>query len=277
MTRSLDKSPLKELLTLDYPLIGPDDPPPFSIANADGRAPVLVICDHAGRAFPGHMNRLGLDASVLDLHVAWDIGSRRVGELLAERLDAPAVMAGYSRLIVDCNRQLYDPTAFVTVSDGLAVPGNENLTDTEKWLRVRSFYWPYHHAVTAMLYRLRARGQFPAVISVHSCTPVFDRVVRPWHVGVLWDRDWRIARPLLDRLEHVDGVCVGDNEPYSGRHPHDFTIDYHAEPAGLPHVGLEVRQDLIDTEEGARHWAGVLGDAFAGILENPSIYEPWSG
>ncbi len=270
------ESPLKEQLACEYPLIGPEDPAPYTLVNPEGTTPVLLVCDHAGRAFPRHMNLLGLDPSVLDKHVAWDIGSRRVGELLAERLDATAVQSNYSRLIVDCNRQLYDATAFVPVSDGIGVPGNQAITDREKWLRVRSFYWPYHNAITRQIQRLSAGGKTPAVISVHSCTPVFDRIVRPWHIGVLWDRDPRIARPLLDRLETMPDVCEGDNEPYSGRHPHDFTIDFHAEPDGLPHVGIEIRQDLIDSEEGARHWAGLLGSVLAEILDDQRLYVPWS-
>ncbi len=151
------------------------------------------------------------------------------------------------------------------------------MTDREKWLRVRSFYWPYHNAVTRELQRLRATGVTPAMVSVHSCTPVYDRVVRPWHIGVLWDSDPRIARPLLDKLGALPGVCPGDNEPYSGRHPHDFTIDFHAEPGGLPHVGIEIRQDLIDTEEGAGHWAGILGNALREILDDPHLFVPWRG
>ncbi|MBT8135435.1 MAG: N-formylglutamate amidohydrolase [Gammaproteobacteria bacterium] len=258
-----------------YPLIGPDDPPPFEVLNRDGKSSVLFVCDHASRAFPLHMGRLGLDRSVLDRHVAWDIGSADVTRYLAERFDAVAVLAGYSRLLVDCNRQLYDPSAFVKVSDGIAIPGNLNLSEDEKWLRVQSFYWPYHNAVSEEIFRLRARGITPAVISIHSCTPVFDRVVRPWHIGVLWDKDPRIAVPLLEHLAAVDGVCVGDNEPYSGRHPHDFTVDFHAEPRGLAHVGIEVRQDLIGVTEGAREWGAILGDGFEPILADAGLYSRW--
>lgn len=259
-----------------YPLIGPGDPAPFEIINPDSNRGVLVVADHANRAIPRHMGRLGLDRSVLDKHVAWDIGSAGVAMLLAERLDATCVLAGYSRLLVDCNRQLYDPTAFIKVSDGIAIPANLSLSEDEKWLRVRSFYWPYHNAITAQLYRLRRQDLYPAVISIHSCTPVFNRVVRPWHFGVLWDRDPRIAVPLIYGLAHHDGVCVGDNEPYSGRHPHDFTIDFHAEPLGLPHVGIETRQDLIGDPAGVRHWGGLLAETLEEILDDPKLYRSFS-
>jgi predicted N-formylglutamate amidohydrolase len=191
---------------------------------------------------------------------------------LADELDAQAVLAGFSRLIVDPNRKLDDPTAFVEVSDGIGIPGNMDLDDEQKALRVQSFFGPYHDAITARLGRFAARGIVPAFISVHTCTPVFARVVRPWHIGVMWDRDPRIAVPLMARLRGMEHICIGDNEPYSGRHPHDFTIDYHAEPAGLPHVGIEVRQDLVSDERGARHWAGILATGLREILAAASLY-----
>lgn len=255
-----------------YPLIGPDDPPPYSFHNPEGSANVLVVCDHASRAFPKGMDQLGLADWVLERHVAWDIGSDTLGRVLADRLNAPAILAGYSRLIVDLNRQLDDPTAFIKVSDGIAIPGNLELTDFERERRIKSFFEPYHNAVTAKLTEFRERGITPALLSIHSCTPVFDRYVRRWHIGVLWDKDHRIARPMLERLVKLDDICVGDNEPYSGRHPHDFTIDFHAEPAGIPHVGIEIRQDLIDTDEGAEKWAGILADVLEPILADEALY-----
>jgi len=255
-----------------YPLIGPLDPPPYEHFNLAGRASVLLVADHASRAFPEGMSYLGLDESVLNLHVASDIGSADVTRRLALLLDARAVLAGYSRLIVDCNRTLDDPTAFIQVSDGIAVPANLDLGEQQRELRVRSFYQPYHEAIDAELERFSDLAIVPAFISIHSCTPIFDRVVRPWHLGILWDRDPRIARPLIDALRQVPGVCVGDNEPYSGRDPHDYTIDTHAEPAGLPHVGIEIRQDLIDTREKADHWAGILAQALAPTLAGADLY-----
>jgi predicted N-formylglutamate amidohydrolase len=260
-----------------YPLIGPDDPPPFTIHNEHGKAPVVLVCDHGSCAFPRSMDQLGVADWVLERHVAWDIGSDEVTRVLSECLDAPAVMAGYSRLIIDLNRRLEDASAFIRVSDGIAIPGNLNLDEEDKKQRVQSFYQPYHDAVSAMIQGHLDQGIYPALISIHSCTPVFDRVVRPWHVGVLWDADPRIPVPMIEKLRTMEGVCSGDNEPYSGRHPHDFTIDYHAEPLGLPHVGIEVRQDLIQTQAGARKWAEVLREALEEVLSNPSLYQRKNG
>lgn len=255
-----------------YPLIGPGDPPPFMTYNDHGKARVLLVADHASPYFPAAMNQLGLADWVLERHVAWDIGSDKLTRLLADELDAQAVLAGFSRLIIDPNRRLDDPTAILEVSDGIGIPGNLDLDDGQKTLRVQSFFQPYHDAIEERLQRFAARGEVPALISVHTCTPVFDRVVRPWHIGVMWDTDPRIALPLMGRLRAMDGICIGDNEPYSGRHPHDFTVDCHGERTGLPHVGIEVRQDLVRDEAGARQWAVILAAALAPVLADESLY-----
>lgn len=259
----------------EYPLIGPDDPAPFSLYNEKGTAKTLIVCDHASAATPRLMGRLGLAGWVFQRHMAYDIGAADVARVLAERLDAPAILSGYSRLIVDPNRRLDDPTAFVQVSDGVAIPANLELSDEERGRRVASFRDPYHAAITARIGQFRSCGITPAVVAVHSCTPIFAQVVRRWHVGVMWDRDPRIAVPLIERLGAIQDICVGDNEPYSGRDDHDFTLDHHAEAQGLPYVGIEVRQDLIGDQEGARRWGGILADALTPILAAEELYRPW--
>ena len=254
------------------PLIGPDDPPPCSIINAHSTTRFLLVCDHYGRAFPARMHRLGLADWVLEQHVAWDIGAGDVARHLAARFEAPLIHANYSRLVIDTNRSPDDPTSCAAVSGGIAIPGNLELSDAARRARRRAFFDPYHNAIAARLAAMHARTGVPALIAIHSCTPVFDRVVRPWHIGVLWDKDPRIAMPLLDHLRVREGVCVGDNEPYSGRDPHDYTIDHHAEANRIPHVAIEIRQDLIDTPAGAHHWADVLADALAPILADDALY-----
>ena len=185
-------------------------------------------------------------------------------------------MAGYSRLLVDLNRSLEDPTAFPAESDGVLVPGNQQLSRQDRSLRVKSFYTPYRLAIERMLHRFRERDVVPAFISIHSFTPELAGVARPWHVGLLWDKDPRIPVPLLERLRaHPAGFHVGDNQPYSGKHPADYTIDHHAEAAGLPHVSIEVRQDLVDSEGGAERWAAILHQALGEILANPHLYRVW--
>jgi len=255
-----------------YPLIGPGDPPPFTTYNDHAKAPLLLVADHASPFFPASLNQLGLADWVLERHVAWDIGVDKLVRFLADELDAQAVLAGFSRLIIDPNRQPHDPSAIPEVSDGISIPGNIGLDSQQRNLRIESFFRPYHDTIAARLKRFHDDEIVPAMVAVHTCSPVFDRIVRPWHIGIMWDKDPRIPVPLIKRLEAMTGVCVGDNEPYSGRHPHDFTIDHHAEPGGLPHVGLEVRQDLVKDEDGARKWAGILAEALRPILADGALY-----
>jgi predicted N-formylglutamate amidohydrolase len=253
-------------------LIGPGDSPPFFDYNRKGSAPVLLVADHASPFFPAAMNQLGLADWVIERHVAWDIGSANLAKFLADELDAPLVLAGFSRLIVDPNRNIADSSAFVEISDGIAIPGNMELSEEQKSSRVHSFFKPYHNRIAQRLDQFASNDIVPAMIAVHTCSPVFDQIVRPWHIGVMWDKDPRIPVPLMRHFENLDGTCVGDNEPYSGRHPADFTIDHHAEAAGLPHIGFEVRQDLVDTEGGARKWAGILAEGLKPILADTELY-----
>jgi predicted N-formylglutamate amidohydrolase len=238
-------------------LLAADEPAPFTVLNPASGKPVLLVCDHASRLFPRAVGDLGLDPLARRCHLAIDIGAEALTMQLAQSLGVTAVLAGYSRLVVDCNRDLLDPGAFLEFGDGIVVPGNRNLAAGQKALRAEAIYWPYHHAIDAEIKRLAGRGFSPAVIAIHSFTPVLDGVSRPWEFGVLWDADRRISDVLLCTLAEA-GFTVGDNEPYSGRAPQDFTIDNHAEAAGLPHVGIEVRQDLIDHDEGVRNVAGIL-------------------
>lgn len=255
-------------------LIAKDDPPPYRILNPDGAASMLVVCDHASRAFPAAMGHIGLDASALDLHIAWDIGAADVTRRLSERLDAAAALAGYSRLLIDVNRQPGDPGSIPEVSDTTTVPGNQNLSEPDQLARVESFFWPYHHAVSNALAHLWRRGPAPAFFSIHSFTPSLGGEDRYWDIGVLWNRDPRLAVPLLDKLKAIDGgrYHVGDNEPYSGKDI-AYTLDLHAGAAGLPNCAVEIRQDLIDTPEGAQHWADILAGVFVDILAQPNLHK----
>lgn len=258
-------------------LLGPRDPPPFEVHRPAGAARLVLACDHASRAIPESLGRLGLPDEATWRHIAWDIGAAGLARSLADRLDAPAVLAGYSRLVVDCNRRLEDPTCFAAVSDGQRVPGNENLSDADRRARVAACYEPYHREIAARLHAMRQGGRVPALVAVHSFTPVYGMQARPWNVGILWDADPRIPVPLLERLRREPGLVVGDNEPYSGRHPADYTIDRHAESAGLPHVCIEVRQDELLAPAGVARWAEILGRALADILADESLYTAWDG
>jgi len=264
-------SPVPLPLPATNPLIGRDDPAPFVVLHEHGSAPALVVCDHASRAFPKAMNRLGLPELAGWQHVAWDIGAGELARGLSHALDAPAVLAGYSRLIVDCNRHPDDPEAFRRVSDGWEIPGNAALGAFERRTRLACFFDPYHEAIAAMLADFRRRDVVPLVVSVHTFTPEMAGQARPWHIGVLWDKDEASARRLMAGLRAVEGLVVGDNEPYSGKHPCDYTIDHHAEPAGLPHVCVEVRQDTLESPAGVERWVRLLARLLRELLADPDL------
>lgn len=255
------------------PLLGPGDPPPVTVLNPQGRSPLLLVCDHASAAVPRSLDRLGLEEAQFGRHIAYDIGAADLTRRLSERFDAVAVLSGYSRLIVDPNRDLNDPTAMPVVSDDVVIPANRAIDHAEAQRRIDAIFTPYHEAVAAEVARKREAGTVPAMVSVHSFTPAMRGVARPWHIGVLWDRDPRIAVPLIGRLRADGRWVVGDNEPYSGRTTLGGTVETHATPAGLPNVLLEVRQDLIADPAGVELWARVIGDALEPILADPALYE----
>jgi len=255
-------------------LLRAGDPAPFTVLNPLGRAKVLLVCDHASRAVPQALAGLGLPESELAKHVGWDIGAAALTCELSRRWDAPAVLSGYSRLVVDCNRVLGEATSMPAVSDGIRVPANEALSGEAAAARADECYWPYHGAVAAALDRFAAAGVAPAVVSMHSFTPRMNGFERPWEIGVLWDQDPRLAVPLIANLARLHGLTVGDNEPYSARDPHGFTLRHHVIPRGLPNVLLEMRQDEVGSDAGVLRYADYLETAFAPILADASLYRP---
>lgn len=269
----MTKSIAAEFRPMAGSLIGPDDPPAFTHLNPDGRARALLLADHANAAIPRSLNRLGLGDVPLQRHIAYDIGTRVVTERLSELLDAPAMVHGYSRLLIDPNRELDDPTSICVISDGVVVPGNRDLDGADVAARAMAFFHPYHDAVGAEIDRLTARDGPPAIISIHSFTPLLRGAERPWHVGILWGDDDRIPVPLIEALSRDPALMVGDNEPYSGRNKHGNTVENHAYPRGLPNALIEIRQDLVATEDDARRWADRLAEPLAAILADATVFE----
>jgi len=261
-------------LPISYPLIGRDDPPPFVVLHEHGEAPALVVCDHASRAFPKALGRLGLPELPSWQHIAWDIGAGELARGISNALDAPAVLAGYSRLIVDCNRLPDDVEAFREQGGGWVIPGNQGLSEFDKRLRLACFFDPYHECIAAMLGGYRARRVTPLVISIHTFTPEYEGRLRPWQAGILWDKDERSADFIIKGLRAIEGLSVGDNEPYSGKHPSDYTIDHHAEGAGLPHVCIEVRQDQLESPAGTERWIRLLSGLIRQMMNDPEIRRP---
>jgi predicted N-formylglutamate amidohydrolase len=253
--------------TAQDPLLGADEPAPFEVIRESGKRPLILTCDHASHRMPGRLDSLGVPRRYLRSHIAWDIGAATVTRELCRHLGATtAVLGGYSRLVIDLNRNIEDSSAFPPISDGVLIPGNLGLTESAKMQRERCLYEPYHEAVRGAIAGASDPQSSPVLIAIHSFTPRLNRFARPWHIGVLWDKDPRLAVPLMAALRATGELVVGDNEPYSGRHPADYTIDHHAEPLHLAHVGIEIRQDLIAEEPAAEHMAERLATLLAPLL-----------
>ncbi len=249
---------------------GATGPTAYEILNPGGKASVLLVCDHASPAVPACFDKLGLEDDILGRHIAYDIGAAAITRLLSAALDAPAVLAGTSRLVIDCNRAPGDPQSIPEISDTHIVPGNIGLTAEEARARAEAFFWPYHHAIANLLARLWQRGPAPALFSIHSFTPTLGGEDRQWDLSVLWNRDPRLALPLIEELGSHETLHVGNNEPYSGREI-AYTIDIHGGAAGLPNCAVEIRQDHLETEKEISHWAGLLGDALGKILGRDGV------
>ena len=248
-------------------LLADGDPPPVQVLGAGARSPWLLIADHAGQAVPARLDRLGLPQHELDRHIGWDIGIAGVTTDLARRLDACAILQAYSRLVIDCNRPLDAPGSIVVRSDGTDVPGNAALDAGAREGRVREIFAPYHARIEAELDR-RARERQPTIlVAMHSFTPEMSGIARPWHAGVLYQRDARLAHALRDLLCADGDLVVGDNQPYAVSDATDYAIPVHAERRGLPHVELEIRQDLIADEAGQQAWAERLARLFGALQD----------
>jgi predicted N-formylglutamate amidohydrolase len=242
----------KRMTTVNF--LEPDDPPPVKILRARGRSVFVLTADHAGRAIPRRLGTLGLDASSLDTHIAWDIGIGAVARLVSAALDAPLLTQRYSRLVIDCNRDPSVESSIPLVSEVTAIPGNASVTPGEAAQRRRCIFNPYHSAIHELLDR-RAAAAVPAImVALHSMTDVYRGVSRPMHTAVLYDRDARFARCVLTALREQAGISVAENEPYFVSPQTDYTIPHHAE-GRLPYVEIEVRQDLIGGEAGQREWS----------------------
>ena len=249
-----------------------EDSPRFEVVNGDAVSRNLLVCDHASRHVPPELDNLGLDDSLLRRHIAYDIGAADVTRRLAALLDCPAVLCGTSRLVIDCNRPHDDPTSIPPVSDGVTIPGNQNVTAEERQRRIDSYFWPYQRVVEARLRAMLDAGTVPALVSIHSFTPVFEGFERPWHVALLSGRDRRMTDPVLAELGRDPAIVVGDNEPYSGWDASAYAINVYGAGMGLPSAVFEVRQDLIDTHHGAEAWAHRLASALRPVLRDDSHY-----
>ena len=245
-------------MKLQRELLAEDEPLPFAIEHESGASLFFLTCDHGGRRLPRKLGDLGLPQAEFERHIAWDIGAAAVTSHLADALDAFAIRQIYSRLVIDANRDPTVESSIVTLSELTEIPGNRGLSESQRAARVREILVPYHDRIVAELDRRQAAGRPTVLIAMHSFTPVFKGIARPWQIGVLYNRDPRFAHALKALLEAEGDLTVGDNEPYEVGDLTDYTIPVHGERRGIPHVEIEIRQDLIADAPGQRAWADRL-------------------
>lgn len=234
---------------------------------------LILICDHACNGFPKAYGTLGLPPSELQRHIAYDIGVDAVTRQLAVRLGVPAVLSRFSRLLIDPNRGLDDPTLIMRLSDGFVVPGNADVDENERQHRIDAYYQPYHDDISRLIDDALKGGVVPVLLSIHSFTPMWKGTPRPWHAGLLWDnRDRRFSEAMITALSMDPHLVVGDNEPYRGGLPGD-TIDVHGIRRGISNALLEIRQDLISDDAGIEEWTGRLAEILPGLIDQPQLHE----
>jgi predicted N-formylglutamate amidohydrolase len=246
-------------------LLGDEDVPPVLEDNTAGRSPFLLTCDHYGRIIPRRLGDLGLPYSELTRHIAWDIGIAGVANALSKQLDAHLVAQRYSRLVIDCNRPPAAAGSIPRISEVTVIPGNEGIAREAVEARQRQVFEPYHRRIDEVIER-RLRDSVPTVlVALHSFTPAYKGIARPWHIGTLYHRDIRLPPLLLKGLRAEPGLVVGDNEPYAVSDDTDYTIPVHGEKRGLMNTGIEIRQDLIADPSGQQQWADRLARIFTEI------------
>jgi predicted N-formylglutamate amidohydrolase len=257
MSSDTDLSPL--------PLLGPDEPPAVELVNAQGRSCAVLVCDHASNRVPQRLGNLGLEPAQLTEHIAWDPGAAAVARLLSAELDAPLVLSGYSRLVIDCNRPLHNAESIAAQSGGISVPGNRDLSLPQRKRRIDTLFQPYHDAIDRLLDDRLERPNL--LLSIHSFTPVLHGQSRPWDIGVSYWRERRLAALLFDALARRGDIIVGDNQPYPIDDETDYTIPVHGEARKIPCAMIEIRQDGIRTAVGIAAWADRLAEAYRLINE----------
>ncbi len=251
------------------------EPAPYRVENRNGKAAGLVICDHASFRVPRKLKDLGLKKTFLKRHIGWDIGAEEAALHISSVFDMPAVVAQYSRLVVDLNRAPDYCECMPEVSDNIKIPANAGLSKKDKEKRLNEIYWPYHKAVTRLIDRQVAAKKPPLLLFVHSFTPHMDGELRPWHISVLWKKEEKIAKKVVQTLRAAHpGLLIGENNPYalSGERFAGSSVWRHAEDRNLPYVLVEFRQDLVDTQEKAIEWAEIFIDAVRPVLRDPETF-----
>ncbi len=244
------------------------EPASVEIVQGAPGAKFLVTCDHATNRLPPEYGSLGLDEAQLRRHIGYDIGAYPIALEVGRRLNATVISSRFSRLLIDPNRGEDDPTLIMQLSDGVIIPGNVGVDEAERAKRISAFFTPYHAAIAAEIQSMLKRGVTPILVSIHTFTDIWRGVPRKWHAGILWDKDPRLALPLIRELRARTGLEIGDNEPYSGDLRNDAMYT-HATLRGLANVLIEIRQDLVRDADGQKAWGTLLSECLSAIMDDP--------
>ncbi len=256
------------MTSTDFKLLDADDPPAVIVVRPDTASPFLLVCDHAGNRIPQKLGTLGVSEAHRRRHVAWDVGAAEMAQRVSELLDAPLVLQSYSRLVIDCNRNPEVESAIPLVSETTEIPGNRDLDPREVEARIAEIFRPYHERIAAMMDARASAGRPTILVALHSFTPYYEGLgARPWHIGILYNRDDRLPGIMLELLGAEPGLTVGDNEPYRISDKTDYTIPVHGERRGVVHVEIEVRHDGLETGEDQLTWA----ERLARLLQNAAV------
>ncbi|NQU57660.1 MAG: N-formylglutamate amidohydrolase [Rhodospirillales bacterium] len=248
-------------------LLSASEPTPIRVERLDGTSPFVFVCDHASQRIPESLGALGLTEGDLSRHIAWDIGAAAVTEQLSRSFNATAIFQNYSRLVIDCNRRLEVFNSIPDISEETPVPGNVDLSATARQARVDEIFTPYHDGISQILDARAEAGRDTILVSIHSFTPVFKGGQRPWDFALVYNRDPRLSRIIMDLLEADGDLQIGDNEPYFLSDETDYTLPVHGEQRQLPHTQFEIRQDQLQAPEQQSKWADRLTDTLIRALE----------
>ena len=233
----------------------------YQIFNQNCNSKFLLLCDHASNHIPKCISetQLGLDDVDLNRHIAYDLGAKEIAIELSEFLEAPLILSNFSRLVIDPNRSLEDPTSIMQIYDGTIIPGNLHLSKAKVYSRQTHFYNSYHNAISKFITAKKKQDITPCIVSIHSFSPQLKfEGPRPWHIGVLWNRDTRLSDLFIKELEKYNDICIGKNEPYSGDLEGD-TLSKHGTTNNLPNILIEFRNDLIADKTGQKKWGEIVG------------------
>ena len=244
---------------------------PYQVYNLKGKSRVILLCDHASNYIPSKYKNLGLSKKEIYRHIGWDIGAASIAKKIANRLNATLIMSGYSRLLVDCNRPLGVPEAFIKVSENTVIPENLRLTKKIKKYRAKKYCIPYRNRIDKILKSRIRKKIIPIIIAVHSFTPVYRGFVRPWHLGLLYRKDRRMVSLVQNQMKNNKSIKIGINEPYKCNLKGDYSIPYFGESNGLPNILFEIRQDLINNNAGVIKWSNKLSNLLEKIISHQTV------